>query len=73
MTLKPNGEFKRYADGPGWVWLTARLYRSGGSWWLEYEDGHTTDTRHQANGKNAYKRDHMLRILRSATGSDSGE
>ena len=42
--------------------MTAKLFRSGGSWWLEYEDGWQRDTHHKA-GRDGFRRREMTRTV----------
>ena len=48
--------------------MMAILFRSGGTWWLRYENGWETNTHHQAWGQTAYRKEDMVRHIATKKG-----
>lgn len=60
--LIPTGDYARYTTQAPVRPMAASLFRSGGSWWLEYEDGWQRDTHHKA-GRDGFRRREMTRTV----------
>jgi hypothetical protein len=60
----PKGQYERFSTDLPIRPLKAELFRSEGTWWLRYEDGHETDTFHCCALRGGFRKADMIGIVR---------
>jgi hypothetical protein len=59
----PTGQYERFSTELPIRPLEAELFRSEGTWWLRYEDGHEANTHHAAGGPTGFPKSYMIRVV----------
>jgi hypothetical protein len=59
----PKGQYERYSTDLPVRPLVAELFRSTGTWWLRYEDGHHTNTHYAAWGPSGFRKAYMVGVV----------
>ena len=62
-TMIPLGSYERMTEQLPLRPQHAVLFRSGGSWWLRYEDGWTRNTHHAAYPPEGFRKADMVKIV----------
>ncbi len=62
--MTPKGQYERLSAKAPYDPQRAELFRSDGTWWLRYEDGHETDTYYTAGGPVGFRKADMIGVVR---------
>ena len=59
----PTGQYARFSTELPIRPLEAELFRSEGTWWLRYEDGHEVNTHHAAWPPAGFSKSYMVGVV----------
>ena len=59
----PKGQYERFSTELPIRPLKAELFRSEGTWWLRYEDGHETNTFHSRAVRGGFRKAYMVGVV----------
>jgi hypothetical protein len=59
----PKGQYERLAAKAPFAPQRAELFRSEGTWWLRYDDGHETNTFHSCALRGGFRKSYMTGVV----------